>query len=215
MARLLKMDLHLHSSHSFDARAEPKALVLQARKQGLDVIAVTDHGTVAGALAARKLAPQGLQVIVGQETKTKQGDLLILGVEEDAPQGEDILRTCRWARERGGLVVVPHPFDPFRRLEGLDRLRGLVDAVEGFNPKCFFARSNRKAQEWAAAHSLPVLANSDAHRAEDVGKAYSLAAGEPLAAIRAGKVSMAGGGHAKSLLLQRQLRKRLGRKQQA
>lgn len=78
----MKADLHLHTSAS-DGRLEPRELVDLAVKVGLDVIAITDHDSIAGvapALSAAQAYPC-LTVIPGVELSTDvpRGEVHILG----------------------------------------------------------------------------------------------------------------------------------------
>ena len=75
----------------------------------LDCIAVTDHNTIRGALLARELAD--FKVIVGEEVKSSQGDIIGLFLSEEVPKGLSPLETVRRIKGQGGLVLVPHPFD--------------------------------------------------------------------------------------------------------
>lgn len=77
-----KIDLHLHTTAS-DGRFTPAELVAKMAGLGLEVIAITDHDTVAGvapALAAAKAFPK-LTVIGGVEINTdvEQGEAHMLG----------------------------------------------------------------------------------------------------------------------------------------
>jgi predicted metal-dependent phosphoesterase TrpH len=47
---------HMHTRHSFDSLTEPRLLVQRAEELGIDVIAVTDHGTWQGSVEARECA---------------------------------------------------------------------------------------------------------------------------------------------------------------
>lgn len=76
-----RIDLHIHT-HASDGQLSPTALVAAAVKGRLDVIAVTDHDTVAGvneALAAA--AGQPITVIAGVELSTRHGphEIHVLG----------------------------------------------------------------------------------------------------------------------------------------
>jgi len=50
-------DLHIHTIYSYDGTASVPAVLTQARKMGLDVIAITDHDEISGSLKALELAP--------------------------------------------------------------------------------------------------------------------------------------------------------------
>ncbi|MDP9483495.1 MAG: PHP domain-containing protein, partial [Chloroflexota bacterium] len=51
------IDLHCHTSASFDSLADPLAVVRAAVTRGLTHLAITDHDKIDGALRARDGAP--------------------------------------------------------------------------------------------------------------------------------------------------------------
>ena len=78
----MKVDLHIHTTAS-DGRLTPEEVVRIAAKQGLSVIAITDHDSLAGiepALLAAESVPS-LRVIPGLEinTDTPNDEVHILG----------------------------------------------------------------------------------------------------------------------------------------
>jgi predicted metal-dependent phosphoesterase TrpH len=62
----VRADLHSHSTAS-DGTLPPAEVVRQAHAAGLDVIALTDHDTVAGHQEARAALPAGLTLLPGME----------------------------------------------------------------------------------------------------------------------------------------------------
>jgi len=62
----VRADLHSHSTAS-DGTAAPAEVMAAARAAGLDVIALTDHDTVAGHALARAALPPGLTLLPGME----------------------------------------------------------------------------------------------------------------------------------------------------
>lgn len=209
--KFLKMDLHIHSSYSFDCHTPPKDIIREAKKKGMDIIGITDHGTREGGIEAERIA-KGIRVLVGQEVKTKQGDVLVFGVDEDLEQGKDSVKTCKKARALGGFIIVPHPFDPLRQGTGkhTEKIVKYVDAIEGFNQKCFFNWSNKKAVEFAQKHGIPALAVSDSHKKGELGRVYTLIEGEdPFQSIREGRISMVTSPIRKGELIKKRLKKAL------
>ena len=75
------IDLHCHTSASFDSLSDPAKVVRAASDRGLTHLAITDHDRIDGALRARDAAPDGLSVIVGQEVRTRAGDLIAAFIE--------------------------------------------------------------------------------------------------------------------------------------
>lgn len=180
------VDLHCHTSASFDSLASPAAVVRAAASRGLTHLAVTDHDAIDGALAAaaaaRTEAP-GLAVIVGQEVKTTDGDLVCLFLERSIPGGLSAAKTVEATRAQGGLVGIPHPFDRFRGSALVSpRMAALaesVDWVEAHNARVMVGNGNERAAAFAAEHGLPGVAVSDAHSVLEVGVAYVALAGDP------------------------------------
>ncbi len=70
------IDLHVHSAAS-DGTDTPGEVVRLARAAGLDVIALTDHDTVAGHAAAVAALPEGLTLVPGAELSCSIGDIAI------------------------------------------------------------------------------------------------------------------------------------------
>jgi len=177
------VDLHCHTRASFDSLASPEAVVRAAAARGLTHLAITDHDRIDGALRAREHAPAGLTVIIGEEVKTAEGDLVCLFLERPIRPGMSAAETIAAAREQGGLVGIPHPFDRFRnsllREAGLARLAGEVDWVEAWNARVIGRAGNERAAAFAREHGLPGVAVSDAHSVLEVGVAYSILSGDP------------------------------------
>lgn len=176
------VDLHCHTRASFDCLSAPGAVVRAAFERGLTHIAITDHDRIDGALEARRLAPAGLAVIVGEEVRTSEGDLICLFLERAIPPGLSAEETVAAAREQGALVGIPHPFDRLRgsllretRMEALGRA---VDWVETHNAR-LVGRGNERAVEYARELGLPGVAVSDAHSILEVGVAYTAFDGDP------------------------------------
>ena len=167
------MDLHIHTHYSHDCAVSPERVLQVARQRGLARVAITDHNSVEGALEAQRLAPDF--VIVGEEVKTQDGELLAYFIKEQIPPGLTLEETICLIREQGGVVGVSHPLDRLRReaigLTHLERIASLVDCVEVFNARVIFPADNGRAQTYAQAHDLPGTGGSDAHSAYEIGRA--------------------------------------------
>jgi predicted metal-dependent phosphoesterase TrpH len=176
------LDLHCHTRASFDSLASPASVVRAAAERGLTHLAVTDHDRIDGALEARKAAPVGLQVIVGEEIRTTDGDLIAAFITEAIPPGLPPAEAIAAVREQGGLVGLPHPFDRFRgsllRDAAMTSLAAEVDWVEVHNARVI-GKGNDLATEFAHANGLPGVAVSDAHSTIEIGVAYSVVNGDP------------------------------------
>jgi predicted metal-dependent phosphoesterase TrpH len=169
----LSIDFHTHTSISKDSLVTPEKLISTARRKHLDRVVVTDHNSIAGALAAHALDPQ--RIIVGEEIMTTKGEILAAFVTELVPRGLSPQETIQRLRTQGAFIGVAHPFDSWRngawKLEDLLEIAALVDAVEIFNARCTAREDNQRAKEFARQHNLPGTAGSDAHAAFEMGKA--------------------------------------------
>jgi predicted metal-dependent phosphoesterase TrpH len=176
------IDLHCHTSASFDCLARHGDVVKAAADRGLTHLVVTDHDRIDGALAAREAVPAGLTVIVGEEIKTADGDLIGAFLERAVPPGMSAAETVAAVREQGGLVGIAHPFD---RLRGslrtdvrMSALAPLVDWIEVHNAR-LVGGGNERAAGFAREHSIAGVAVSDAHSVMEVGVAYTALEGDP------------------------------------
>ena len=172
--RYWKVDFHVHTCYSRDSFTSLEAVIEVCRKRGLDKVAITDHNTIAGALALREMAPD--LVIVGEEIKTDVGEIIGYFLEEEVPKGLPLQEAIRRVREQGGVVGVPHPLDRLRREAiGLTHLLTIIEQVnllEVFNARTILPADNRRALELARQHGLLATAGSDAHMACEIGHAY-------------------------------------------
>ena len=199
--RTVAFDPHVHTVASYDCATPVEDVLRAASAAGLDAVAITDHDVVDGATRALDRASSvDVTVVPGVEVSTAAGHLLALGVESCPAVGRPLEETVAWVRERGGVAVVPHPFQVSRH--GV-RKRALADcdALEVYNAMAMTGLQNARARAAAAARDLPRLGASDAHSAAMVGRAYSevsLSADAPvtvesvLDAVRTGRVRPAG-----------------------
>jgi predicted metal-dependent phosphoesterase TrpH len=168
-----KVDLHAHSNFSSDGLLPPEELIRRARRAGLDRLAVTDHNTIAGALAAQKLDPEF--IIVGEEIKTTRGELLGFFITREIPRGLEPTEAIARLRDQGAVISVSHPFDRLRtgawKIDDLMQIVPLVDALEGFNARCIYGEDNRLAAQCARESRLLQTAGSDCHDGSEVGTA--------------------------------------------
>jgi len=165
---LIRADLHVHTKYSLDSTINPKSLVDQLCAHAtVKVVAVTDHNTLEGYARVQELASAFPDVLVipGIEVGTALGDLILLGVEEKPPRSLGVNELIGFARERGGVVVVPHPYREY----GLGAATRLytVDAIETLNGNAS-PQVNRLAQDLAKELSLPGVAGSDAHNIDEL-----------------------------------------------
>lgn len=166
-----RVDLHVHSSASFDCKTPPDEVARRCRALGLDPVVLTDHDSIDGAIELRR---NGIRVIVGQEITSEDGELIGLFIERAIPAGLSAEAAVAEIKAQGGLVYVEHPYDARRRPlrdEAIERIADLIDIVEIWNGRAKPA-DNRRAEDLRATLGAAPGAGSDAHRADDIGRAY-------------------------------------------
>ena len=170
----MRVDLHIHSLSSRDCLMSLDTIIRTVQKRGLDAIALTDHNTIAGALALAAIAP--FPVIIGEEIKTTRGEITGLFLQDEIPSGQTPQETIEAIREQGGVVYIPHPLDRLRqsplKRDALYALLDQVDALETLNARVILTRDNLDAQRLAAERGIAQGAGSDAHCPYEIGRAY-------------------------------------------
>jgi predicted metal-dependent phosphoesterase TrpH len=197
-AARVRVDLHLHSSASFDCRVPPMEVGRRCRQLGLSPVFLTDHDGIDG---ARELADAGQPAVVGQEILTAEGELIGLFLKEAVPKRLSPEETVAAIKEQGGLVYLEHPYDTGRRNlreEAIDRIASQIDIVEVLNGRSDPER-NRQAEDLRATLGVPGGAGSDAHSLREIGRvSVEMEAFEGpqdfLAKLRGGKVITHSGG---------------------
>lgn len=173
---MITLEFHCHTHASKDSLTRPEDLIRVARKKGLDRLVVTDHNSIAGAVAAQKLDPE--LIIVGEEIMTTRGEILAAFVQEEIPAGLTPMETIRRLKEQGAFISVSHPYDTHRKggwkEADLLEIVPYVDAIEVFNSRCMDPRFNHKAKAFAEKHNISGTVGSDAHGAFEVGTSVLL-----------------------------------------
>jgi hypothetical protein len=94
----------------------PAELVEAAVKANVDLIAVTDHDTMACVKEVQQRGEgAGLTVVAGQEITTKwPATTHVMGwfLEKPVKRGMSIEDTVASIHDQGGLAIIPHPFMP-------------------------------------------------------------------------------------------------------
>ncbi len=176
-------DLHVHTATS-DGRASVRETLVAAERLGwLDVVAITDHDTVRGALeAARIAADDGMRigVVAGEEITTRSGHVLGLFLTERVEPGLSVAAAVRAIHDQGGLAVPAHPLFPYRACVSEREIRELAegsatrpDALEAHNPTALGRLVRRRILRLAAAVGIAVVGGSDSHRPERIARSWT------------------------------------------
>jgi hypothetical protein len=173
--------MHIHSIASDGTASAAQILEYAECHTDLDVIAISDHERIEGAVECRRLAVERhsrVEVVVGEEVTTRNGHLLGLFLQHRLKRDQRVEITVAEIHEQGGLAIVPHPFSAFAlgmRRHAIMRVHlstdPLVywDALEGFNPSTAGRYGRAATARLALELALPLVGNSDGHTLDTVG----------------------------------------------
>ncbi len=177
--KTIKCDFHMHTIFS-DGSVLPKERVNEAWREGLDVIAITDHNTpqpgyidanynTSFELAQAAARGKGITVIQGTEfTRSKPvGHLNFLFIEDANPYAQEDLepkRAVEMAADEGAFVIYNHPGWPDKNSDlfefQIDLMnRGKIHAIEVVNSKEFYPL----AVDYCPEYNLAPLSTTDIH----------------------------------------------------
>jgi hypothetical protein len=177
---MMKVDLHCHCEASYDCITPLVDIPAQCQQQGIRVQAITDHNEIWGAKAIKALVESDpncdLTIIVGEEVSTAEGEIIGLFLTEKIEPGLSPEETVRQIKAQGGLVLLPHGFDPLKRHRlqpaARERVAADLDIIETFNARISRPRWNQEAVAWCEENNRLMSAGSDAHRLVDIGAAW-------------------------------------------
>jgi predicted metal-dependent phosphoesterase TrpH len=153
----------VHTNFSKDCASTVESILATAREIGLGALAIADHNEIEGAFLARELSGGEPFVIVAEEVKTAEGEVIGLFLEQAIPKGLTFDATLSLIKEQGGLVYVPHPFDGLRMTPSyralVDNLYR-IDVIETYNARVALSAFNLSAERFAAKYNLVAGAGS-------------------------------------------------------
>jgi len=179
-----RADVHVHTKYSGVHRlgplrfpesvSDPGDVVRKAMSEKLDVLCVTDHNSVQGALkAVQEAKGLDIDVVVGEEVSTADGEVIGLFLTEEVPMDLPIGETIDIIRSQGGLTIAPHPFSvhcPCLK----DRIAELdLDGIETLNGGHRDDFANAKAQDVGKSGRWACVGGSDSHYLKTVGSVWT------------------------------------------
>jgi predicted metal-dependent phosphoesterase TrpH len=163
----LNIDIHVHTMYSGHSLLKPETIAKVAQKKGLHAVAITDHDATKGAYELAKIFP----TIIGEEVTCTEGDVIGLFIRERIEKGP-ALEVMDKIRAQGGLVMVPHPFDPLRAGLNDHELCAKADLIEVFNSRVTRRSDNIKAIAFAKMKGIGMVVGSDAHTKAEIGRSW-------------------------------------------
>lgn len=203
--KYLLVDMHSHTEASHDCNTPIKAFGTRFKELGIGV-SITDHNSVKGALAYRRLFPKQF-ILPGIEVTTSEdkdmllyfhsfSDLIDFQVREISPKikthktnafvsktsitNEELLDI---AKEYNAFRVLPHPLQMMKGiykslLKKKDfKILKKVEAIEVLN-STMLLKANLTALTWAHIEHMPMTGGSDSHILKTLGGTVTVARAE-------------------------------------
>jgi len=218
---VLRADLHVHTCYSRcndhltflgarDCYSTPEAVYAVAKARGMDLVAITDHDTIDGALALVERMPAARDIIVGEEVSCwlpecgLQVHLGVYGMTESLhreiqPLRRNVFELAARLREASVFFALNHLLHFYKPRVSFDAYLRLLDVVPGLEVRngAMMPAHNRLSEQVAAGwrpvrgvSRLAPVAGSDAHTLRRVGTTWTEAPArdrdEFLSSVRAG-----------------------------
>jgi hypothetical protein len=171
---ILSGDFHVHAFPG-DGLLPPSETVREARRAGLDVIAVTNHtGTLAARMAHQMNDDEGPMTIVGQEVTNARYHLIAVGLTSPIDADQPAAAAIAAIHAQGGVAIAAHPgriywaaYDPaLPTLDGTEIAHPQIhrDRVSGPDFAQFHERTRARNPGVAA------IGSSDFHGSPELGR---------------------------------------------
>jgi hypothetical protein len=156
--QVLAADLHVHSFPLSWGALAPWDMVLEARRQGLDAIAMAGHNHVWTSKLARWFAERigGPTVIVSEEIAAHGFHLIAVGIDSPIGWRQSAAAAIDHTHRQGGVAIAAHPVKSYwpgyeaalPLLDGSEVCRPLDNEARHTEVRAFFQRGS-----WAAIGS--------------------------------------------------------------
>lgn len=178
MVNIFKVQLHNHTKFSKDSILPFCCILYLCKLENIDYIAITDHDNIAGAIAFREYCKRkkaSLNVIIGEEIMTVDGEIIGLYMTRDIPGGLTASETIGLLKEQGAVIYIPHPYD-IRRKKTVLKESIICEYVEDIHCiECWNGRNSHTSyglqqEKIAQKYNIKSVVGADAHTFWEFGK---------------------------------------------
>ncbi len=174
-AVVLAVDFHVHSFPG-DGSVAPWDLAVEARRRGLDAIALTNHNHRLQWVVTQALPfhPDGALLIPGEELTSVGYHMAVAGTERNVAWRQSAADAAARIHDEGGIAIAAHPAG-----EGTtgfdDRAIDVVDGVEAAHPRIYDFEDGRRdlarfyARAKARRPAIAAIGSTDFHFFAPVG----------------------------------------------
>jgi hypothetical protein len=168
--RVLAADLHVHTFPFSAATLAPWDVVIEARRQELDAIAMSAHNQVVSGKAGRWFSRLigGPTVLVGEEVHTPRYHLIAVGIHSTISWRLRAAEAVRETHRQGGVAIAAHPTREF--WAGWAGVVDQLDGAEVLQPTAWASDGAAEdMREFYGKGSLAAIGSSDYHGLAPLG----------------------------------------------
>ena len=170
-------EFHIHTRYSHDSILNYFFILYMCKLKKINLIAITDHNEVVGAQKYKeKLAKHNIEVIVGEEIFTKDGEIIGLYLLEKIEPNLTPSETIHLIKKQGGYVYIPHPYDEKRyksvlKYDEIIKNKKDIDFIEIHNGRNIEESFSKKQEEISnELTNATKIIGSDAHTFYELGR---------------------------------------------
>lgn len=203
--RLVNADFHVHAFPG-DGVLAPWDIRREARRRGLDAVAITNHNQMFAARLDRMLFPDppAPLTLMAEELTAPGYHVAAIGITAPVNWRLPLADAIRAIHAQGGLAIAAHPAGKYREAID-DEVLALLDGIEVVHPARRLSRSARRQFEALYARAIRVkptiatIGSSDFHSGPPLGRWRTVVFAREVSqeaifdALRAGRTVAIGG----------------------
>ncbi|WP_338587248.1 PHP domain-containing protein [Clostridium baratii] len=172
----MRIEMHVHTRFSKDSLQPLYILLIMCKIRKIKCIAITDHNEIIGAIKAKSIFKKyNIDVIVGEEIFTKDGEIIGLFLKEKIASNLSAKETINQIKKQNGIVYVPHPFDIKRKktvlkYEEIISNKDDIQLIECFNGRNIKEEYSVNQNNIAEKIRKTKVIGSDAHTWFEIGR---------------------------------------------
>lgn len=175
---MIKCEFHVHTRYSKDSILNKYMILLMCKLRKIKLLAITDHNEIEGAKKYKKFLKKfNIEVIIGEEIMTEDGEIIGLYLTKKIEQGLSIGKTINQIKEQEGLVYLPHPYDEKRYKTVLnsqkqEENKEKIDFIEIHNGRNIKEEYDKKQEEIQKELGIIPIIGGDSHTFFEIGRNY-------------------------------------------
>jgi hypothetical protein len=172
--QVLAADFHVHSFPFSWSTLSPFETVLEARRQGLDAIAMSGHNNVVVSQIGRWFSRLigGPVILTAEEIHAPSYHMIVVGIEHTISWQQPAARAIDEAHRQGGIAIAAHPIAEYWPGWDANDAVSRLDGAEVVHPVVFYdPQARRELRRFFSRRRLTAIGSSDFHYSSSMGLA--------------------------------------------